>query len=254
MSHLLKIIFVAFLFTLSACAPVNNGVPQDQQQADVHYKLAMAHLEGNNPTLALKELLVAVQQDPKNSAIQVALAQTYQRKKAYSLAEKHYLTALELSGNDPLYQNNLATLYLDIEEWDKAIDYFDRASNNLLFVSAHVAVAGKAYAYFKKMDYLKALDFVTEATRMAPRYARAYFLKSQIYQSMGDLDQEEVSLSRAIDIAPRFFQARYKLAVLLLQKGDLAGAAEQLETIVEFSPTSELGYQAKGILKSLPEF
>ena len=252
MSHLLKITIIILLFSLGACVPANRESPQ--QQADVHHKLAVAHLQANNPTMALKELLVAVQQDPENCDIQVTLAQTYQRKKAYHLAEKHYLIALELSDNDPRYQNNLASLYLDINEWDKAISYFDQASKNLLFVSAHVAVAGKAYAYFKKMDYIKALDYATDATKIEPRYASAYFLKSEIYRSMGDLDQEEVSLLRAIDIAPRFFRARYQLAILLLQKGSLKEAAEQLNFIVEFSPISELGYKAKGILKSLPEF
>ncbi|MCK5912900.1 MAG: tetratricopeptide repeat protein [Desulfuromusa sp.] len=249
----MKSFIVVLLLSLLSCATAGHEVSLDSQQATVHYQLAVAHLEANNPTLALKELLVAVQQDPESSAIQVVLAQTYQRKKAYSLAEKHYLIALELSENDPRYQNNLASLYLDMERWDEAIGYFDQASKNLLFVSAHVAVAGKAYAYFKKMDYLKALEYATDATKIAPRYASAYYLKSEIYRSMGDLDQEEVSLLRAIDIAPRFFKARYQLAILLLQKGLLEEAAEQLNPIVEFSPTSELGYKAKGILKSLPE-
>ena len=252
MSHLLKIFFVILLLLLSACVSPNREVLQGK--ADVHYKLAMAHLERNNPTLALKELLDAVQQDPKNSKIQVALGRTYQSKKAYVLAEKHYLIALELSENNPRYQNNLASLYMDMKEWDKAISYFDQASKNLLFVYAHVAIAGKATAYFKKMDYIKALEYATEATRVAPRYAWAYYVKSEIYHSMGDLDQEEVSLLRAIDIAPQFFRARYKLAILLLQKGFLQEAAEQLNPIIEFAPTSELGYQAKGILKSLPDF
>lgn len=252
MPHLFKISLVILVLSLFACVPVSPEVEQGHNQADVHYKLAMAHLQGDNPTLALKELLIAVEQDPQNSSIQVALAQTYQRKKAYSLAEKHYLIALELSDNDPRYQNNLASLYLDMEEWDKAINYFNQASMNLLFVNAHVAVAGKAYAYFKKMDYPKALNYAAEATTLAPRYASAYLLKSEIYRAMGDANQEEVSLLRAIDIAPRFFQARYQLAVLLLQKGSQKEAAEQLKTIIEFSPTSELGYKAKGLLKSLP--
>ncbi|NOQ41464.1 MAG: tetratricopeptide repeat protein [Desulfuromusa sp.] len=252
MSHILKISTIIMMLCLSACVPVNQG-GQTKQQENVHHKLAMAYLQGNNPTMALKESLVAVKQDPNNSSIQFTLALAYQQKKAHSLAEKHYLKALVLSNNDPRYQNNLASLYLDMEKWDKAIDYFDQASMNLLFANAHVAVAGKAYAYFKKMDYPTALNYYREALALAPRYAQAYFHQSEVYRALGDVDQEKVSLERAVDIAPRFFQARYQLAVLLLQQESPEEAAEQLKIILEFSPTSELGYKARGILKSLPD-
>ena len=249
----LKTIIFILMLGLCSCAPVRNEAKQDFHQADVHYKLAMAHLQADNPTLALKELLAAVKKDPNNSSIQVALAQTYQRKKAYPQAELHYLKALDLDKNEPRYQNNLASLYLDMEKWDKAIYYFDLASKNLLFVNAHVAVAGKAYAYFKKNDYPEALKFSTEATKIAPRYASAYFLTSEIYNAMGDVDQEKFFLQRAIDIAPQFISARYRLAVLFLQENSLADAAEQLKIILEFSPTSELGTKAKSLLKTLPD-
>jgi len=252
MFPVLKLTTIVLLISLFACVPVSPEAQQDHYQADVHYKLALAHLQADNPTSALKELLVAVKQDPKNSSIQVALAQTYQRKKAYPQAEKHYLQALKLSDNDPRYQNNIASLYLDMEQWDKAINYFDQASKNLLFVNAHVAVAGKGYAYFKKMDYPEALNYLTEATQLAPRYSSAYFLKSEVYHAQGDIDHEKDALERAVEISPQFMQARYQLAVLLLQENSVEDATEQLKVILEFSPTSELGRKARKLLQSLP--
>ncbi|MEA3363272.1 MAG: tetratricopeptide repeat protein [Thermodesulfobacteriota bacterium] len=252
MSPILKIATIVLIFSLFACVPVSQKAQQDHHQADVHYKLALAHLQADNPTSALKELLVAVKQNPKNSSIQVALAQTYQLKKAYPQAEKHYLEALKLSEGDPRYQNNLATLYLDIKEWDKAIHYFDLASKNLLFVNAHVAVVGKGYACFKKMDYQAALNYYNEAIGLAPRYYSAYFLKSEVYHALGDVELEKNALQRAIELAPQFIRARYQLAVLLLQENSLDEAVDQLNIILEFSPTSELGSKARKLLNSLP--
>ncbi|MDX2494783.1 MAG: tetratricopeptide repeat protein [Desulfuromusa sp.] len=249
---MLKIVTIVLTFLLFACVPVKQESQQDYHQADVHYKMALAHLQAENPTLALKELLIAVKQNPQNSSIQVALAQTYQRKKAYPQAETHYLKALKLSDNDPRYQNNIATLYLDIKEWDKAINYFDKASKNLLFVNAHVAMVGKGYAYFKKMDYPAALNCYNEAIQLAPRYSSAYFLKSEVYHTLGDVELEKTALQRAIELAPQFIQARYQLAVLLLQENSLEEATQQLEVILEFSPTSELGSKARKLLNSLP--
>jgi len=244
---------VFFAVVLSACAPVSQESSKNRQQAEVHYKLATAHLQANNPTLALKELLIAVRQDPQNSSIQVALAQAYQQKKAYPQAEKHYLKALDLSNDDPRYQNNIATLYLDMGEWDKAIHYFDQASQNLLFLNAHVAVAGKAYAYYKKNDFPQALAYFKEVNALAPRYAPAYFHQSQVYKAMGNAAMEKVSLQRAIDIAPQFLQARYRLASILLEEKAFEDAERELRTIVEFAPQSSWGLQAADMLRRLPD-
>lgn len=249
------ILFLVMFFALmlNACAPVSQEPSKNRQQAEVHYKLAAAHLQANNPTLALKELLIAVRQDPQNSSIQVALAQAYQQKKAYPQAEEHYLKALELSNDDPRYQNNIATLYLDMGEWDKAINYFDKASKNLLFLNAHVAVAGKAYAYFKKKDFSQALVYFKEVNTLAPRYAPAYFHQSQVYRAMENTTMEKVALHRAIDIAPQFLQARYRLASILLEEKAFKDAEKELRTIVEFAPQSSWGLQAADLLRRLPD-
>lgn len=250
MPHLLAFILLVLL-GVSSCAPVNQVTPKDHHQAEVHYKLATAHLQANNPTLALKELLTAVRQDPQNSSIHVALAQAYQQKKAYQLAEEHYLKALELSQGDPRYQNNIAALYLDMQEWDRAIDYFDKASQNLLFVNAHVALAGKAYAYFKKNDYPTALTLFKEVTTLAPRYAPAYYHQSEVYRALNNREMEMVFLQRAVDIAPQFLQARYRLAVLLAEENALDDAEQQLKMIIEFAPASEWGFKANDMLRTL---
>lgn len=90
----LKTVLIVIVVGLCACAPVSREAKEDVHQADIHYKLAMAHLQSRNPTLALKELLVAVKQDPQNSSIQVALAQAYQLKKPINKQKRTILRLL----------------------------------------------------------------------------------------------------------------------------------------------------------------
>lgn len=236
---------------LAGCVAVNSQTPTDQQQAEAHYKLGISHLESNNPTLALKELLIAVKGDPQNSSIQVALAQAYQLKKAYREAERHYLKALELSNNDPRYQNNLASLYLDMHEWDQAIKYFDKAATNLLFLSPQVAITGKAYAYFKKNDLAAAVLYYKEAISVAPGYARAHFLLSEIYRIQGKEDLERDSLERTVGLAPQYVQAQYQLGVLLLKQKEPEKAADHFKKVVETAPNSEWGLKAADMLRTI---
>jgi len=246
-----KMWILGMVLAITACAPQSQGQNDRQSQADMHYKLAVAHLQNNNPTYALKELLTAVNLDPDNSEIQVALAQAYQKKGAYAKAETHYFKALELSPDNPRYQNNLGALYLDMKQWDNAIEYFDKAAANLLFLNVHIAVTGKGYAYFQKDDYVNALASYKEAERLAPRYPIVYFYESQVYQAQGQEDLEKSALSKAVELAPQFLEARYRLAVLLTRENDIKGAREQLQVIVSRSPVSELGLKAKDMLKIL---
>ncbi len=247
-----NLVMMIMIFSLLSCVPVTPESKQsDSERAKVHYKLALANLNANNPTGALKELLVSVQLDPENAAIQIALAQTYQKKKAYPQAEEHYLKALKLSDNDPRYQNNLASLYLDLKEWDKAIYYFDLSAHNLLFVDTPVSIAGKGYAYYKKGDYQTALGFLNEAIELAPRYASPYFFKSMVYHDLGNKVKEKLSLERAIQLEPKFLEPRYQLALLLVKENSIAEAIEQLQAIIEYSPNTAMSFKAEDLLKTL---
>lgn len=247
-----RFIFLLLAVGLFACVPVEQQAQQKQnQQADVHYKLGVSHLQGNNPTLALKELLIAVENGPENSAIHASLAQAYQLKKAYSLAEQHYLKALALSDNDPRYQNNLASLYVDMKEWDKAIEYFDKAVSDLLFLSPHVALTGKGYVYLMKQDYPAALQQFEEVVAIAPRYAQAYFFQSETYLAMDKPDLARRALEQAIDVAPGFVQAIYQLGVMSLKEQMKEDAVARFERVVELAPNSEWGMKATVMLRAV---
>lgn len=250
-----NLIWVMLLTTLLAagCVPTEPKGDQDKQQAIVHYKLGASHLQVNNPTLALKELLIAVSKDPQNSSIQAALAQAYQMKKAYRQAEQHYLKALELSDNDPRFQNNLASLYLDMQEWDKAIAYFDKAASNLLFLSPHVAITGKAYAFFRKGDLDLAQLYYQEAISIAPGYSRAHYLLSELYHERGQDALEKRSLERALELSPEFVEAHYQLGVLLLKEEQVDEAAAQFRIVQELAADNDWGQKAVDMLKALPD-
>jgi len=240
----------ALLF-LAACAGANPQAENDKQQAAVHYKLGVSNLQANNPSLAIKELQIAAREDPQDSSIHAALAQAYQLKKAFPEAERHYLKALELSNNDPKFQNNLGALYLDMGLWDKAIEYFDKAASNLLFLNPYIAITGKGYAYLKKNDLASALLNFQEAISIAPGYARAHLLLSEVFHEQGKTDLERRSLERAVDVAPQYVEAHYKLGVLLLKQNEMDRATKKFRTIMEIAPESDWGQKATDMLRAM---
>jgi Tfp pilus assembly protein PilF len=70
---------------------------------------------------------------------------------------------------------------------------------------------------------------------------------------MGDMELEKSSLQHAIDIAPQFNQARYRLAVLLMKEKSFKKAEQELSAILNYAPVSEWGFRAKELLRTLPE-
>ena len=238
---------VLLIVLLVGCVSSKNKQPK----AMPHYTLGLSFLQSDNPTLALKEFLKAVEDDPKNPQVHAGLARAYQYKKAYALAEKHYLKALALSDNDPKYQNNLAALYITMERWDQAIAYFQKASENLLFMRPELALMGKGYAYSRKGDYPAALHAYRDAEAIAPRLAALHFHIGETYAALGQVEQAVNSYERALLHAPSYSEARYQLAVLLLKDQQIDRAKELLTTIVEQEPLSAWGMKAKDFLNAL---
>ena len=241
------LLIVLLIVLLVGCA----SSPNKQPKAMPHYALGLSYLQSNNPTLALREFLKAVENNPKDPEVHAGLARAYQYKKAYSLAEQHYLKALEFSDMDPKYQNNLAALYLTMERWDQAIDYFQKASENLLFMRSELAMMGKGYAYYRKGDFPAALQAYREAEAVSPRSAMLHFHIGETYASLGQFDLSIASYEKAVQYVPAYAEARYQLAVLLLKGQKITEAKNHLKIIVDQDPLSNWGLKANDFLKAL---
>ncbi len=241
------LVFVLLIVLLASCTSTTTKQPKSKS----HYTLGLSFLQSNNPTMALREFLAAAEDDPEDPEVHAGLARAYQYKKAYSLAEKHYLKALEFSNNEPRYQNNLAALYISMERWDQAIDYFEQAARNLLFMRSELALMGKGYAYYRKGDYPSALQAYREAEMIAPRLAVLHFHVGETYAALGQLDLAASSYEKALLHAPKYSEARYQLAILLLKDQKLDEAKSALSIIIEQDPLSEWGMRANDFLKAL---
>lgn len=248
MIYFKEITAVLLLMILFGC-----GISVEQKnQAKSHYTLGLSHMQSGSPTMALKELLQAAKIDSGDAEIQAALARAYQGKKAYSEAKRHYQRALDISGNDPRYQNNLAALYIDMEEWDKAIDYFGRAAGNLLFMRTEVALTGMGYAYFKKGDYPAAVNAYQEARTIAPGFAPISLRLGEVFYALGQDAAARAEFEKALKQSPNYSEAHYRMGLVHLREKNLRKADEEFRQVVELSPESEWGQQSASFLKTLP--
>ena len=112
------------------------------------------------------------------------------------LGLEYLTTALSLEPNNINVLYGLAMLYQDVEDADKANDYYVK----ILEIDPNYK-----YAWFNRgwmelvlyEDYNAAVDFFNKAIEIDPQYAEAYYNRGLAYQNLGDKTNAESSFKQA---------------------------------------------------------
>jgi Tfp pilus assembly protein PilF len=242
---------IAFVLSLSGCAPVGNSAQGISKNARVHYTLGVAELKNNNPTMALAKFLEAEKLDKRDSDIQEGLAQAYQRKGAYEKAEKHYLKALEIRPDEPRYHNNLGALYLDMQRPDDALPHLEKAAGNLLFPNPEMPLTGIGIARFLKSDYTGAVAAYREALSKNPGYVEAYLRLGEVLSTLGQVDRALGEYQKALKLAPEYGRLHFYMGLAFMKNGDMGRARQSFTKVRQLIPETELGVRAGDYLDML---
>lgn len=245
------LLVLLFSFALSSCAPIK--VVDKEKEAEAHFILGISYMQEQDPTRALKEFLIAEEFAPSRVDIQEGMAQAYQLKQVFSKAEEHYLKAMKLAPNDARIANNLGSLYLDMEEWDKAIKFFEQANVNLLFNDPEMALTGIGYAYFRKTDYEKSALYYKKALKKKWNFAPAYFRLGELYQTQGKSELARHSFQKTLDFEPNWALPYFHLGLIQVEMEEIQQARDSFRNAVKLAPKTELADKAADLLKTLPE-
>jgi tetratricopeptide (TPR) repeat protein len=103
----------------------------------------------------------------------------------YDAAEADLTRAIELDPTDHQALNNRATVYLDMHEWERAIDDLDRA---LAIGEFAVGYYNRGYAYRRLDEDEQAVEDLTNAIALYPSFVSAYYERGAAYQGLQDHD------------------------------------------------------------------
>jgi Tfp pilus assembly protein PilF len=244
--HPVLLILLLSLLT-TACTSSKTGTAA--QDAKSHYLLGASALAENNPTQALQEFLLAEKADRRDAEIQAGLAQAYMLKRAYDLAEKHLLRAIELSHGEPRHYQNLGALYMTVERYDDAITAFRQAADNLLFATPERAWEGIGFAQYLQQDYAAAERSYRKSLELNPRYAQGYFRLGELCYGQNRTAEAIEFLTRAVELEPRSANSHYWLGLAAMKVNDDALAQKSFSTTIKLAPDSEQARLAANYLK-----
>ncbi|MDF1510548.1 rhomboid family intramembrane serine protease [Robertmurraya sp. DFI.2.37] len=96
-----------------------------------------------------------------------------------------------------------------------------------------------AQDYLEKERFTDAYRLLIDFPNSDESSAQYYFLLSFSEIKLEKFDEAEKSLLKAIEVEPNFHEAHYNLALVYLQKQEIAKAKEHAEKAVEINPTDE---------------
>jgi len=234
---------------------------QDPNIVDAHFLAASAYLHLAQKEKALGEMLQTVRLKPDHTQTLYNLAFYYQLEGNFSEAEKWYLQLLKYEPENLFGNLNIAALYLNSKETEKAQTYLTRVIRSYEEtirkttspVSKSTLLERVAEVYFRTGDLKKSEECVQQAIQLTPNRAILYFHLGNIYRRANDMDRSVQSFRKAIEMDGTFYQAYYALAeTFYVMNTNLDEALKLTETANHAVPNQQGEMLLEAILKKLP--
>jgi Tfp pilus assembly protein PilF len=233
------------------------------QRALAHRDLGADHLQHGDNALALRELLLSEEINPKDAMTHSGLAEAYRRQGHSAEAEQHLLRCIELAtrqgaaGNRSTIQLarlNLSSLYVQTERYPQSIEQSQMLANDPTFAAPWMALSNQGWAEYK----LGRTDQARQTLGLALQY------KSDFWRALLNLGILEAETGHQAEALPLFNRAlaqkpgplaeaeiNYRIAKIYVSMGQRESALRHLMAAVQTKPSGEWGKRSEDYLKVL---
>jgi len=178
---------------------------------------------------AYRYLSSALQDNPAQAAYydQLGLIRQYEGCRPEALAAFRHALTLGMKTEEATVWRHIGDVYVDLLEWDKAIDAF----RNTLRLRPNDAAAHLALGrvYLNRNDTTTALVELRAALEVTPAVAGLYATLGRAYRAAGDPESAITILTKGIERDSSDQESRYILAQTLLADGRLKEGGRVLD-------------------------
>lgn len=181
MPRLFLLVTVAALLASCASTP-GSGMSQSQREkaARINTQLGMAYLQKGELDRAQEKLDKAVKQNPDYAEAHMVSAVLHERLEEPDKARAEYERAMDLSPKDPSLLNNYGRFLCEHGDYDRAIDYFQRAASNRLYKKPELALSNAGICAQRQDKLDRAEHFFLAALKRNSRFPVALFHMAQL--------------------------------------------------------------------------
>jgi tetratricopeptide (TPR) repeat protein len=243
-----------FLFLIIALAAVTGCI--NIEAANKHLNYGLSYIESGQYTAALKELVEAEKNNPRDPKIHYYIGVCYHAKGLAKEAAAEFKEAISLRPNYSEAHNYLGLIYTEGGQLDEAIAEFRAALANLLYETPSFAMSNLGWAYYKKGDYNAALAQYREILNRDPNSMILPIVERNIgivLLAQGRPGPALEHLRRSFELAPDFAaeQVHYWIGKALAAQGKLKEAQSEFELSVKAAPNSKFAADSAAELEKL---
>jgi len=236
------------VFIVTSCA---SDKAFRQRQSRASRDLGERYLARNDTSKALEQFLKALEIYPDDPYLHYDLALTYDMKGVLDKAEHHLKEAIELKPDYSDAYNYLGFVYFRQGRVNEAIEAYNRALDNLLYMNPQEAHLNLGVAYLSLKEYQKAQAHLEEAIRIVPTFVPAYNSLGKAYEGLGQYDKARRAYEKALELNPEYADAYLNLGKLLYRSGERQKAIESFDRVIRLEPGSDRAQEALRYLRAL---
>lgn len=251
MKNLILAITVPLLLVSCAAKEVVKEKSYDGETLGNKKALAVASLIRGNYREAIKEIGEAEKINSSDPEIYNIKGIIYFSLKEYDQAEGYYNEAITLKPDFSEARYNLCGLYLTVDKPDQAIEQCSKAASDVLYGARDKALTSLGTAYFKKGDIEKAKEYYQKSLEINPAFVYTRNELGKLYLSTGKVSDAIEEFRKAVDGYDLYDEAHYNLALAYLKLARIEDACKSFKRVVEISPETSLGVNAKSYLSSI---
>lgn len=240
---------VSILAGLTACGPT---LAQKKDEAGIHYRLGVVHLNERNLADALKELTTAIEMYPEDPSYHNALGLAYFAKGMNKEALASMNKAISIDRDYSEAYVNKAAVYMVEKRWPEAIDSSQAAIKNIFYRTPEFAWYNMGWSYYNMGELGKAIESYEKAVGAKPSYVQAWYSMGLAYEKTGKTKEAIQSYEKAVATAPAYLDAWFSMAMALVKAKDRPAAVKAFEKVIEIAPSSDKAQSAKeyiGLIK-----
>lgn len=228
---------------------------RNQEQADRQVDIGIAYIKSGQYNSAIKELRRADELGKPNPKVHYLLAYSYFYGKGLNeLAIGEVKKAIRLDPDYAEAYNLLGVIYNGMENWDAAIEAFEKALSNILYDTPAYPHYHMGWAYYRKGDYGTALKHYELALAQQPDPALLPLIEKNrgiVLYAMGRTSEAILHLQKSLEQAPSLVESRYWLAQCFLAQKNSEQAKSEFQEVIRLAPDTEWGIKSRAKMMEL---